>query len=467
MSESDQAFQPPQAVPPAQSPGRWPGTVPAPGYPVYPQGGYYGYPLPAYTPQGYPAPYPYFAYPPIGYSAPRAPRDTYRLVVGIICTVLLSITVIIGLLTSVLLLLGTTLNLNGFNSSLSLLAVVSFVALFATVGGGVGLYFTIRALLGRPSAVARPPTFLIPLGLTLLVLAVGVTMHNANLPHGSPLVETPLVLLSGILPAVTIFAFTAQRLGYPTTWRHAWLSFLSGAFLATLLALILELVASGILITVLRVDSGAVNQISTNSFPDFIAAFLLLSVVAPLAEEGFKPVGPLIIIGRIRGPAEAFLLGMASGIGFDIFETTGYISQGQADWISTAVVRVGAGLLHGVGAGMGTLGWYYLTRGKGVPQRWQKGFGALAYAVAQHGIFNGANFLAAIPGPIGNALQTPVWFFGLPQTGDIYLFVVFYAAIICFLLWITKQLRQQPPAPSVETPPAPSVGLPVGGNFSS
>ena len=52
--------------------------------------------------------------------------------------------------------------------------------------------------------------------------------------------------------------------------------------------------------------------------------------------------------------------GLAGGIGFDMFETVGYIGQGQADWIYVAIERVGAGLLHGVGAGMSALGWYYL-----------------------------------------------------------------------------------------------------------
>ena len=57
---------------------------------------------------------------------------------------------------------------------------------------------------------------------------------------------------------------------------------------------------------------------------------------------------------------------------------------------------------------MATMGWYYLFRGRGASHRYLKGFGAIVYAVAQHAIFNGANLLAVIPGPIGEAMRAPV-----------------------------------------------------------
>ena len=120
---------------------------------------------------------------------------------------------------------------------------------------------------------------------------------------------------------------------------------------------------------------------------------LIFAVVAPLVEEGLKPLGVVFIMRRLRSPAEAFLLGLAAGVGFDMVETIGYIGSGQADWVSVAIQRVGAGLLHGLGAAMAALGWYYLINGKGVPHRWLKGFGGLAYAVLQHGIFNASNLL--------------------------------------------------------------------------
>src|SRR5207249_1121714 len=89
--------------------------------------------------------------------------------------------------------------------------------------------------------------------------------------------------------------------------------------------------------------------------------FILVSVIAPVVEEAVKPLAVVVLIGRIRSAAEAFVLGLACGIGFDLIETTGYISAGYQDWLSIALIRTGAGLLHGFGAAMVALGWYYLV----------------------------------------------------------------------------------------------------------
>ncbi len=457
---------PPQggAQPPATPPNPAAQQSP-PGYPQYPQGGYGAYYWPQYPyynqyPYGQQYPYAYqpYAYP-FPYAMPGQParrRDTYQLVVSIISIVLLSFVILGGLIAGVFVLLGLVAAQSTQSQSLSLAALLPLLAVVALAGGGVGLYFTIRVLMHKSSAMARMPSFWVPLGLTALALGVGITEHAAQSPQGPALLQAPLLLLAGILPAITIFALTNERLGEPSTWRRAWMSFLSGMFLATIFAGILELIASVVLAILLRAGSTNVSQLNTNSPSELLFTGLLLSVIAPLAEEGLKPVGPLVILGRLRGPAEAFLLGMAAGVGFDIFETTGYITQGQADWIVVAVERVGAGLLHGVGAGMATLGWYYLFRGRGASNRYLKGFGALAYALLQHGLFNGSNLLVILPGPIGDAMRAPVWFFGLPETGIIYLFVVIYAIIIGVLLTVTYYLRHSPLNRPPEIVPAAS-----------
>ena len=437
------------------------------GYPTYQQGGYgmptNGYPAPGVGPM----PYPHYQYPPyypMYYALPRPKRDTYQLVAGIISIIGLALAILGGLAVALLLLiLVVSANANSSSQGLSTWTLFPLIAGIALAGGGVGMYLTIRAVMGRPSAIVRLPSFLLPLGLTVVVLGVGVIRHALGQAQGPAPLEAPLVLLAGILPAITIFSLTSERLGSPTTWRHAWISFLSGMLLATLVALILELIASAVLVLVFPVSSTNIQQLDTSSTSNVIFALLVVSVIAPLAEEGFKPIGPLVIIGRLHGPAEAFLVGMASGIGFDVFETIGYIGQGQADWIIVAVERVGAGLLHGVGAGMATLGWYYLFRGKGAPQRYWKGFGAIIYAILQHAIFNGANFLAIVPGPIGDALRAPVWFFGLPETGQVYLFVIIYAGIIGVLLTVTQRIRQSPlnqPLTTITAAPT-SVAVPA------
>src|SRR5205085_9606137 len=119
------------------------------------------------------------------------------------------------------------------------------------------------------------------------------------------------------------------------------------------------------------------------------------SVVTPLVEEGFKPLAVVTMIGRIRSASEAFILGMACGIGFDMIETTAYIGKGYHDWIHVAIERSTAGLLHGFGAGMMALGWYYITHKDALKRNHlQIGLGCMLYAILQHAIWNGSFVLA-------------------------------------------------------------------------
>src|SRR5207244_1364873 len=93
-------------------------------------------------------------------------------------------------------------------------------------------------------------------------------------------------------------------------------------------------------------------------------------------------------------------VGLAAVFDFILIETTGYIASGYEDWLSIALIRTGSGLLHGFGAAMVTLGWYYLTHpGK---HRGLKVAGCWTYAVLQHAIWNGSWGLTLLPGQIGS-----------------------------------------------------------------
>jgi hypothetical protein len=261
-----------------------------------------------------------------------------------------------------------------------------------------------------------------------------------------------------------------QRLGASTTRRHLWLSLFFGATMAPLFALIFEGIASVLIalgFTIARQNlSPGISDVTTTAprdAADVLFMLLILSVVAPLVEEGLKPLGVVIIARRVRSPAEAFLLGLAAGIGFDMVETIGYIGMGQADWISIAIQRIGAGLLHGVGAAMAALGWYYLINGKGVPRRWLKGFGGLAYAVLQHGIFNGSNLLGLVPGPVGDLMNKTLYVGRLPLDGGMILFLFYYAVILGVLIYMTGRLRRDLNKPAgTATVPSGAAPLPAG-----
>ena len=112
-----------------------------------------------------------------------------------------------------------------------------------------------------------------------------------------------------------------------------------------------------------------------------------------------------------------------------------------------------AGLLHGVGAGMATLGWWYLINGKGVPLRFLKGFGLILYAMAQHAINNGAAVLIGlVPEPLRSLLFDTFYLGKLPEQYASLLFIGYGVLILGVLLWVTAALRR------IDSRPASSAG---------
>ena len=195
---------------------------------------------------------------------------------------------------------------------------------------------------------------------------------------------------------------------------------------------------------------------------------LLVSVIAPIIEECVKPLAVEVMIGRLRSAAEAFILGFACGIGFDLIETSGYISLGDSrPWVDTALERSTAGLLHGFGAGMVALGCYYLTHQHSINNRIQIGLGCIAYAIIQHAIWNGAFLFALLPAPIGPYLESGTIQIGsYTMQGVVLVYIIESLLIFAFFLFVTGKLRSQQAAQAtpqsnqtspraVNTPPVP------------
>jgi RsiW-degrading membrane proteinase PrsW (M82 family) len=431
----------------------------APGQPTYAQGQPY---------QGYPYPQPYWAYPyPVAVVKRRPPGEVYALVVSWIVFSFGILSIIGGLL---LLLLGGFAAANGSGDSLAVLTTFAGFTLGPILGGILAIVYSISRVMKRPSPPPSLPSALTMLALTIISLGAAVVLWHFYISPGLAFAILPLALLSGFLPALTILAFGVQRLGQSTTRRHLWLSLFFGATMAPFFAIIFEGIASVFIYLGLRIArhdlSPGISDVTSTapqSATDVLFILLIIAVVAPLVEEGLKPLGVVFIIRRLRSPAEAFLLGLAAGVGFDMVETIGYIGSGQADWVSIAIQRIGAGLLHGVGAAMAALGWYYLINGKGIPRRWLKGFGGLAYAVLQHGIFNASNLLGLVPGPIGDLMNKTLYLGRLPLDSGMILFLFYYIVILGVLVYMTGRLRRnlnKSPGAAPAPPIAPS--LPAG-----
>jgi len=451
-------------TPPSYAP--YPGT-PNAGYPAYyGQNGYtnaqaphatypqqyYGYPAYGYAPYGY-YPYPYPTVP------PQPGRDGYLLGMSI-TSFAGSILVFLAGIVSILFLLlvaaiPTTQNLGPSQRFGAIVQLVAF-AVAGIAGGGFTFYHSFRSLfLKKPSADFKLPWFWIFFVLYLVVVVIAAAMRA----NGQAVTNTPLTIfmiaLAAILPSLTIIALGVRRVHYPgeirwpTTWRRFTVALVSGATLAIMLAIIFELVLTVVLQQQLGVKSISLDnpdQPIPQDARSIVFLLLIVSVVAPLVEEGVKPLAVAIMSGRLRSAGEAFVLGLACGIGFNLIETAGYISMGYNNWLDVALQRTSSGLLHGFGAAMVSLGWYYLTHPGESKHRFLLPVGCWGYAVLQHAIWNGSFLFALLPAPIGPFLDNGVVPLGPLSFPSIMLvYGVLTILMLVFFLYVTKKIRPKQP----------------------
>ena len=485
---------------PSESPGFQPAYPPYPHYPAYqpqgypPQGGNYppapyagpagGY-VPRGTsfppPQGYPSyqgyvsPPPYAPIPPPyqgynGYAPPMyaypwhppAPkRDTYLLAMGISSLVGSILVLLAGLGALGLLGLIAVIPNRTISAGEHFASVVLFIAFACSgiIGGSFGLYNSIRSVfLRKPSSDFAMPQFWIFFLIYLAVIGIAYWLQVQGSAITYPTVTVILIASAALFPALTILALGDRRLHFPrkspwpTSWRRFTLAIVSGATLSVVLAAVLEFI-----VTLVFAHGQAINPLLCMDQPNapncqnpavYNFILVVVAVMAPLIEESVKPLAVIIFIGRVRSAAEAFVLGLAAGIGFNLIETTGYISSGYQDWLSVALVRTGSGLLHGFGAAMVTLGWYYLTHpGK---HRGLKVAGCWAYAVVQHAIWNGSWGLTLLPGSLGsffNNTNVTIGSVSLPAYALVNIGEALF--MLAFFLYMTGALRtkQSPSAP--------------------
>jgi RsiW-degrading membrane proteinase PrsW (M82 family) len=488
---------------PSEAPLFHPAYPPYPPYPGYqpqsypPQGHTYpppapnyapfgGYPpqRPAYTPNaGYPSyqgyvspppdapttpPYPgYNGYFPQMYAYPWEPplpkRDTYLLAIGITSLVgsilvLLAGLGAIGLLALITVLPHSTLKPSEYFASIMLF--ISF-ACAGVVGGGFGLYHSIRSVfLRKPSSDFVMPQFWIFFLIYLAVIGAAYLLQIRGMAITYPTVTIILIVFAAIFPALTILALGDRRLHFsksspwPTSWRRFTLAIVSGATLGVALAAVLEFILELLLVhgqltnPLLCVDQPNAPNCQNPGVYNII--LIVVAIMAPLIEETVKPLAVIIFIGRVRSAAEAFILGLAAGIGFNLIETTGYISSGYQGWLSVALIRTGSGLLHGFGAAMITLGWYYLTHP--VKHRGLKVAGCWTYAILQHAIWNGSWGLTLLPGSIGsffNNTNVTIGSISLPSYSLVNVAEALF--MLAFFIYMTGILRTKQPmhAPSI------------------
>lgn len=117
-------------------------------------------------------------------------------------------------------------------------------------------------------------------------------------------------------------------------------------------------------------------------------AIVFVSVIVPLIEELFKPIGVWFLIRKEISAAEGFAAGALSGAGFAVFESL-MLNASMEEWLIGSVVRIGTAVIHITTAAFS--GW-------ALALAWKKGrffILVLTYlaVVTVHGIWNGLAIL--------------------------------------------------------------------------
>jgi RsiW-degrading membrane proteinase PrsW (M82 family) len=416
---------------------------------------------------------------------PQPKQDGYLMAMAIVSVIGSSLVLLGGLGLIFVTLLVAIAPTTSSNGSQQFIAIASLAILLCIwiLGGAAGLYQSIRSLLKKPSANIFLPRFWIFLLLYLAVVGGAFLLQARHLEVAYPALTIALIALAGVFPALALGALGIRRLrsrvarplkaAWPTSWRRFTVALVSGTSLSIVLAFVLEIVIVFVLAQYVHIQNAQSVALCINT-PDaqncqnpgiYGLLLFVVAVVAPVVEETVKPLAVVLLIGRVRSAAEAFALGMACGIGFDLVETSFYIISGYHDWLNIALLRTGAGLLHGFGAAMVSLGWYYLIHGK--KRRFLRAFACWLYAVLQHAIWNGSWGLVLLPAPIGPFFDNWTLNLGFTSLPGYILINIFEAlCMLAFFIYMTGRLRlkeeSSPPLSSLEKPswyalPAPQA----------
>ncbi len=259
---------------------------------------------------------------------------------------------------------------------------------------------------------------LLTIGVIILeVVALWLGNWSALNNRATWLLLPPLNVIATGLPALWLVYIGTRGL-IPGAPRRRWGVFASGLVLGPVVILILELlllVAIGLLALVwVMLNPSLANQLGSlttrlhgagsnlDSILQALTPFLLnpgiiflgfafISVLVPLLEELFKPIGVWLLAGQKITPAQGFGYGVLSGAGFGLFENLGNTSGGASDWALLASSRISTLLLHSFTAGL--VGWALVSAWS--ERRYLRLAIVYAVAVIVHGLWNGLALLSA------------------------------------------------------------------------
>jgi PrsW family intramembrane metalloprotease len=239
-----------------------------------------------------------------------------------------------------------------------------------------------------------------------------------------------VIVAAAVAPGALAIAIT-RRLGRPFPVR----ALVGGATIGPVVAILTYLAtapllwiylrslteATGDLLGSVRLDPGIASVVAS---PWFLAAVLDYVVVAPLTEEPAKYLGARL--ARASSRRDAFLAGIAAGVGFTIVEDALYALAAAVvggPWIPVLILRATGTAVHPLASGLVALGWWDeragrvrsgirgMVAGMGIHAVWN----AMAVALLVIGIAYGEGSWAGglaglvIPAALGAVLTAALW----------------------------------------------------------
>lgn len=216
------------------------------------------------------------------------------------------------------------------------------------------------------------------------------------------LLDLAILILVSVVPALIYLAWVRSTERFSQNdWGSILRAFAYGAFFATIVAAILELILVALGTSISGQFVGP-EFVLLNGNSTLGALFLVL-VIAPFVEEGLKGSGVYVYRAKLRSVADGPVYGASVGLGFGFFETflyglSAFLIGGLVAGIALILVRsVSSVLLHGSSTGM--FGYGFARSRFRVP-----GPGTGSYylvAVGMHAGFNALASLATIVALVG------------------------------------------------------------------
>lgn len=236
---------------------------------------------------------------------------------------------------------------------------------------------------------------------SMMALATGVLAAVWIILSPATALPLGLVLGSASIPAAVLFA-VAGRLDAAVPLR----ALIGGGTIGVGIALMSHAVvfafayfffldfaeAGTSALEALRIDPRFTSVLSS---PWTMLALIELALVAPLTEEAGKALGAFV--ARPTSRREAFLSGVAAGVGFAIVENIAYGMGGLLGfdaWEPIVLGRMLGAAVHPLASGLVVLGWWEL-RNADDPRA---AIGRLITGVAVHAAWNGSLVITSITG---------------------------------------------------------------------